>query len=74
MHKAGLPANLAREIWFTSMDYLNTGADRATFSNSRTAVLTAADKVFSKKSLSSSDKKKYKKYITDAFDAVGITG
>jgi len=43
-------------------------------SDSRTAVLTAADKVFSKKSLSSSDKKKYKKYITDAFDAVGITG
>lgn len=74
MHKAGLPANLAREIWFTSMDYLNTGADRATFSNSRTAVLTAADKVFSQKSLSSSDKKKYKKNITDAFDAVGITG
>lgn len=72
MHKSGLPANLGREIWFTSLDYLTQGANAATFIQCRTAVQKAAEEVMNKKSLSSSDKTKYLKYIKNAFDNVGI--
>ena len=45
MHKFGIPDNISRKIWYTSMDYLPDGNNVSTFKDCREAVLKAASQI-----------------------------
>ncbi|MDD6060551.1 MAG: dockerin type I domain-containing protein, partial [Ruminococcus sp.] len=73
MHKFGIPDNIARKIWYTSMDYLPDGNDVAKFADCREAVLTAASKVLDRdKAHTYLQKLEWIYKIKTAFNAVNL--
>lgn len=74
MHKFGIPDNISRKIWYTSMDYLPDGNNVATFKDCREAVLKAASQVLDRyKSYTYLQKLQWCYKIKTAFNAVNIT-
>ena len=72
MDKAGLSKELARKIWFTSLDYLPQGADKAKFKDARLAVFKAADKVIDSYTTNKVTRENLKMKVVHAFDEVNL--
>ena len=67
MDKLGIEANTAVKIWFTSLDYLPKGGNKATFDDCRKAVVRATQKVVQNKAQS-----EYVVKVKTAFNRVHV--
>ena len=73
--KYNIPDSMAEDMWFTSMNNLTKGANKATFANCRGAVINALETVLKQyTSTSSAQKDKYRVAVRTAFNAVGVYG
>ena len=72
MNRARLSADLARRIWFTSLDYLPKGANKAKFKDARLAVFKAADKVIDAYTTNKATRDSLKMKVVGAFNEVNL--
>jgi len=70
--KYRIPANIAEQMWFKSMDYLATGPNAANFNDCRFSVIAALDTVLNKYSIDNATKDNYRVAVRTAFNKVGI--
>lgn len=72
MDKLGIPRDVARQIWFNSMDYLVKGRNMTNFANCRDAVCRAAQEEINRRYSSASTRRTMMKKVYTAFNKVHI--
>ncbi|MBQ6042299.1 MAG: M4 family metallopeptidase [Oscillospiraceae bacterium] len=72
MKKYGIPNALGRNIWYSSLSFLPTGANVAKFTDARNAAIYVGEYLTNQYTTNATTRLQYKSYIRMAFNAVNV--